>query len=131
MSSEELPLRHADTFVNRKLLYIEPSPEKSEWQEAPNKRPRIVGNALAGLSSLPRYETIVEDLMRLLERNRLIERLGHLMREMESDLIDMPPEPPRGRDKFLDLLKNRKELEKWCSLKGPSGGAINACARRK
>lgn len=41
---------------------------------------------MAGLSSLPRYETIVEDLTRLLERNRLVERLDHIMRGMEKDL---------------------------------------------
>jgi patatin-related protein len=118
---EQLPLRHAETFVDRKLLYIEPSPEQSDWKMAPDKRPQIVGNALAGLSSLPRHETIVEDLMRLLDRNRLVERLGHLMREMEGDLIAMSERPPR--EEFLKLIKNRDLLEKWLKAKGPSWGS--------
>jgi patatin-related protein len=119
----ELPLRHADTFVDRKLLYIEPSPEQPEFKNAPEKRPQIVGNALAALSTLPRYETIVEDLTRLLERNRLVERVGHIMREMDIDLIEVPPAPPSPRDKFLDLIKDPKDLEQWLKLKGPSWGS--------
>jgi hypothetical protein len=61
---EQLPLRHAESFVDRKLLYIEPSPEDPESTTALENRPKIVGNALAGLSSLPRYESIIEDLTR-------------------------------------------------------------------
>ena len=37
-----------------------------------------------------------------------------------SDLIDMPPEPPRGRDTFLEMLKDRNALEQWVRSKGPS-----------
>jgi patatin-related protein len=122
--SEELPLRHANTFVDRKLLYIEPSPEQSEMKKAPDSRPQIVGNAIAGLSSLPRYETIVEDLTRLLERNRLVERVDHIMRGMEKDLVyGIQQKQRRTRQQFLEMLKDRDKLLDWLKSKGTAWGS--------
>ena len=121
---EQLPLRHAETFVDRKLLYVEPSPEHVKRAKALKDRPRIKENVLAGLSSLPRYETIVEDLTRLLERNRLVERLDHIMRGMERDLIHgMPQEQPLTREQFLSLLNDPQELKNWLMVKGISWGS--------
>jgi patatin-related protein len=120
---DELPQRHADTFVDRKLLYVEPAPEHLKQMRAQKERPRIVQNAFAGLSSLPRYETIVEDLTRLLERNRLIERIDHIMRGMDQDLIGMPPKPPRTRDQLLQILGDREALLEWMRSKGTPWGS--------
>ncbi len=119
----ELPLRHADNFVDRKLLYVEPSPEHLTRSKSLEKRPRIAGNAWAALSSLPRYETIVEDLTRLLERNRMIERLDHIMRGMEADLTRLPPKESRSREQFLKLLDDPKGLVDWMQKQGPSWGS--------
>src|SRR3712207_7141132 len=47
---DELPQRHADAFVDRKLLYVEPAPEHLERMRAQKERPRIVQNAYAGRS---------------------------------------------------------------------------------
>jgi patatin-related protein len=84
--AEQLPLRHADMFVDRKLLYVEPSPEHLKRTQELKDRPRIKKNALAALSSLPRYETIVEDLTRLLERNRLVQRVNRITADFEDDI---------------------------------------------
>lgn len=119
---DELPLRHADTFVDRKLLYIEPAPEHLKRVEAAAKRPRIVGNAVAALSSLPRYETIVEDLTRLLERNRLIERLDHIMRGMEQDFVDTPPQGALSREQLLQKLKDPEAMRAWVKSRGTAWG---------
>jgi patatin-related protein len=119
----ELPLRHADTFVDRKLLYVEPAPEHQKLIREQKERPRIVQNASAALSSLPRYETIVEDLTRLLERNLLIERLDHIMRGMERDLIDMPPKEPLTRKELLEKLKDREKALEWIKSKGAPWGS--------
>lgn len=120
---EQLPLRHAETFVDRKLLYIEPSPEHSERREAPDKRPQIVGNAVSGLSSLPRYETIVEDLTRLLERNRLVERLGRIMLGAEEDLLyGLNPKQERTRGQLRRAIADPVELERWLREQGPGWG---------
>jgi patatin-related protein len=116
----ELPLRHADTFVDRKLLYVEPSPEHLGWSRSQQERPRIAENALAALSSLPRYETIVEDLTRLLERNRMVERLDRIMRGMDADLIHMPPKQSRTREQFRQMLEDREKLLDWMRNKGTS-----------
>jgi patatin-related protein len=120
---EELPLRHADNFVDRKMLYIEPAPEHLKRVEALSKeRPRIVENAAAALLSLPRYETIVEDLTRLLERNRLIERIDHIMRGMDRDLIDLPKKEALTRDQLREKFKDREETLKWLRSKGTAWG---------
>ena len=119
---EELPLRHADTFVDRKLLYIEPSPEQSEFRAAPEKRPQIVANAAAALSSLPRYETIVQDLTRLLERNRLVERLDNIMRGLEQDIIYGSLQR-HTRDEFLKMLEDPDKLREWLKSKGVAWGS--------
>ena len=121
---EQLPLRHAETFVDRKLLYIEPSPEQSEFREAPDKRPQIIGNALAGLSSLPRYESIIEDLTRLLERNRLVERLRKIMLGAEEDLLHgLNPKQPRTRGQLRRAIADPAELKKWLLEQGPGWGS--------
>jgi patatin-related protein len=119
---EELPMRHADNFVDRKLLYIEPAPEHLKRVEALKERPRIVKNAAAALSSLPRYETIVEDLTRLLERNRLIERIDHIMRGMDRDLIDIPKKASLNRDQLREKFEDREKTLEWIRSKGTAWG---------
>jgi patatin-related protein len=127
---EQLPLRHAETFVDRKLLYIEPSPEhfkrveELEKLKKENKRPRIKENALAALTSLPRYETIVEDLTRLLERNRLVERLRHILLGVEKDfLYGLNPPQARTRGELRLAIVDPAQLMKWLREKGPGWGS--------
>lgn len=87
--SDELPLRQTAAHVDRKLLYVEPSPEHFDPpQDGAPPKPRIVGNAWSGLSTLPRYETVTEDLTRLLERNRLVERVSNITADLEDDIGD-------------------------------------------
>jgi patatin-related protein len=102
-ATDAMPLRHARIPVSRKLVYLDPAPEilRSEdgqglegTQDGPRDvhdeakvrdRPTIVENAWKSLSTLPRYEPIQEDLQRVLERNRLIERVGTIVRGMEEN----------------------------------------------
>ena len=42
-------------------------------------------NSMAALLKLPRYETIREDLERVIEGNRLIERINRILRNLERD----------------------------------------------
>jgi patatin-related protein len=121
---QQLPLRHAETFVDRKLLYVEPSPEHLKRVEALKERPRIKENALAALSSLPRYETILEDLTRLLERNLLVERLRHIMLGAEEDLLyGLNPKQERTRSELRRVIADRAEFMKWLREKGPGWGS--------
>lgn len=71
--------------VDRKLIYVEPSPEHPEREVQPNDPPDAIQNVMAALD-LPRYETIREDIQAVLDRNRLIERVNRLTRVIERDI---------------------------------------------
>jgi patatin-related protein len=84
-----LSKRRADFQVERKLLYIEPSPESFTGSKTKDVAPPdVLENAVASLSSIPGYETIREDLERLLERNNLIERVNLIIRNAEQDVFE-------------------------------------------
>ena len=83
-----LSKRRADFQVERKLLYIEPSPESFSTNGNSNQPPDVLQNAAASLSAIPSYETIREDLERLLERNKLIERVNRLITGAENDVFE-------------------------------------------
>lgn len=75
---ETIALRHSNVPVDRKLLYIEPSPEKVPDELAIADPPNAIENT-AKAFSLARYETIREDLQQVTARNRLIERMGRIL----------------------------------------------------
>lgn len=82
-------LRHrSDLPVHRKLIYIDPSPEQPELSLQSNGKPNVIENSLAALVTLPRYETIREDIERVLQHNRLIGRLLRITNDwkLESDI---------------------------------------------
>jgi patatin-related protein len=87
---EELPSRHAEVPVDRKLIYLEPSPEHPELENREMRQLDFLQNAWDSLSTLPRYQTIVEDLTRLRERNLLIERVNRILAGHERDVFEMP-----------------------------------------
>lgn len=87
-----LATRQAVVPVERKLIYIEPDPQHVNPDEATpinGEVPDALSNSLAALTSIPRYETIREDLQVVLQRNRTIERVDHIIREGERDLHHM------------------------------------------
>lgn len=67
------------------MLYIEPVPEHPEAVVEGEGRPDALENSLAALLKLPRYETIREDLKRILENNRLAGRIERINRYVELD----------------------------------------------
>jgi len=82
-------LRHrSDLPIHRKLIYIDPSPEQPEFSSQSNTKPNVIENSLAALVSLPRYETIREDIERVLQQNRLIGRLLRITNDwkLEDDI---------------------------------------------
>jgi patatin-related protein len=82
-------IRHTDLPVERKLVYIEPNPEILGSTPDSGGRPNAIENSLAALLVLPRYETIREDLERVVNRNLEIERLSRIMHEVR-DSLDAP-----------------------------------------
>ena len=108
--------------VTRKLLYVEPNPEldvRSDVIEPPD----AITNALSAFT-LARYETIRDDLARLTERNRLIDRLRTLTAGLEEDVARLGRKlQPVGRDPHYathDLV----ELVRRSGL-GPGYGAYH------
>jgi len=80
--------RNADVPVDRKLIYIEPSPETifEQRRKSAEDRPDAIENSLDALIALPRYETIREDLMRLLDWNKNVARLKRVIRLIDDSL---------------------------------------------
>ncbi|MFL6255750.1 MAG: patatin-like protein [Pyrinomonadaceae bacterium] len=118
-ASDALPFRHADAPVDRKLIYIEPSPEHPEDEDEFAQRPDFFKNALMALTTLPRYQTIVEDLVRVLGRNRLIERVGHILNGLEDDLKWRREHDPNYKypPSLRELLDDPVRLRKWAEGK--------------
>jgi patatin-related protein len=95
---DALASRDSRVPVDRKLFYVEPSPEHvGDRAQDENRRhdedrrqggevPNAIENVVAALSSLPRYEPIREDLQRILGRNRLVERVEAITSKMEDDV---------------------------------------------
>jgi patatin-related protein len=81
--------RHAGLPVERKLVYIEPNPEEMTGGALADSRPNAIENSLAALLVLPRYETIREDLERVVNRNLQIEQIGRVVDSVRS-ILDAP-----------------------------------------
>jgi patatin-related protein len=85
---DKLQFRHSSLPVDRKLIYIEPVPQHPEELSATTPKPDAFKNALLSLSTIPSYQTIREDLERLLARNLLVERVGHIIVGIEKDELE-------------------------------------------
>jgi patatin-related protein len=85
-ATETLARRYAPLPVDRRLIYIEPSPEHPEDEAIDPRKPDALANVKAALLDLPSYETIREDLQRLIQRNNLIQRINHIITAVDRDL---------------------------------------------
>lgn len=85
-ATETLLRRDAPVVVDRKLIYIEPSPEHPEDEPPRKQKYQALENVKAALLDLPTYETIREDLQRVMDRNELIKRVNRITTAIERDL---------------------------------------------
>ena len=94
---ETLSLRLGGLPMERKLIYVEPAPTDPELalQES-DKKPDAIENALGALFTIPQDETIREDIEAVLARNRRIERVEKIVRQVETE-IEMRGEDPFAR----------------------------------
>lgn len=90
-ATETIARRQADLLVTRKLIYIEPSPEHPEEQPDTEVKPDAIQNVNLALLSLPRYETIREDLQRVRDHNRLVERVQSILKNVDKDKTEGTP----------------------------------------
>ena len=84
---QALSQRSSDLPVSRKLMYVEPSPDDPERDNSAGP-PDFVRNTLDALIILPRDETIREDLQRVIERNRLIQRVQEITSHVDEDVTE-------------------------------------------
>jgi patatin-related protein len=85
-ATDTLMRRDAPVVVDRKLIYIEPSPEHPEDEPPRKQKYQALENVKAALLDLPTYETIREDLQRVMDRNELIKRVNRITSAIERDL---------------------------------------------
>lgn len=91
--------------MERKLIYVEPAPVHPETEQREEKeKPDALANALSAMLSIPQDETIREDIEAVLARNRRIERVERIVRQVEVD-IESRDEDPFAR---IELDANRK-----------------------
>lgn len=109
---ETLSQRFSSVPLERKLVFVEPSPEQLDPHRLPDPKnpPDALENSLAALTSIPRYETIREDLQSVLQRNRRIERVERMVRLGEIDIEKQP-------DPFTDVLRRTAKIPYWSSIK--------------
>lgn len=86
-----LQKRSSDLPSQRKLLYIEPAPEHPELRNSKERKtdsaePNALDNSLAALVTLPGYEPIREDLLRINQRNRVIRKVTELIDSISAQL---------------------------------------------
>ena len=96
----------------RKLLYIEPTPERP--QPASSEPPNVLQNVVAAAFTLPTYETIREDVQRVARRNRLIERVRRINAYVEEDLFRWLSRRDEPKDKTPSENQAAQKTEaKW------------------
>ncbi|EJN11073.1 patatin-related protein [Bradyrhizobium sp. YR681] len=97
--------------MERKLIYVEPSPTNPELDRQDyDRKPDAIENALGALFTIPQDETIREDLEAVLARNRRIERVERIVRQVEIE-IEERDEDPFAR---IQLGKNN-QVPSWRS----------------
>jgi len=112
---ETVARRQADLLITRKLIYIEPSPEHPEEQPDAEGKPDAIENVGAALLTLPRYETIREDLQRVRDHNRLVERVNSILKSVDAD---KKLGKPRKTETFTDDEWSKLDLADVVTKKG-------------
>ncbi len=97
-ATETLTRRDAPVPIDRKLIYIEPSPEHPEDEPPRTTKYQALENVKAALVDLPTYETIREDLQQLIDRNELLKRVNRITRAIEVDLDKSKKDRPKLKE---------------------------------
>ena len=86
--------RHADRPIDRMLFFVEPDPEADDKVTAAETRaaePNFLETALASLSSLPSYESILDEIRSIDGHNRKIDLFDSVFGETQGLEATEPP----------------------------------------
>ncbi|WP_347265714.1 patatin-like protein [Paracoccus sp. (in: a-proteobacteria)] len=122
-ATELIPQRPTRLPGERKLLFIDPFPDRALGTGDPSRSVDFVQNARLALTDLPRYETIREDIRSIARMNRRLERLAALQgrwREDQQQLADsgrsmVAMNKPEGLEDM--------DLAQLMALRDPAAGA--------
>lgn len=95
-ATRTLMRRRAVCPVRRKLLYVEPAPEPVAHGSAGGSRPGVIANVTAALLTLPRHETIHDDLQDIIGRNNLFREIRDLTGKLDADVAEKPASKEEG-----------------------------------
>lgn len=116
---EELGIRGGDLPYERKLVYIEPSPERiNPGPSATAEKPDLIENSLDAAFTLPRYQTIREDLASVSNRNHLVHKIRNIVEELEKDIDADPNLLSQWRPTTNDVYACTP-LSKFVQTRGP------------
>lgn len=109
---EVLPGRPAQREVDRRFVYIDPTPHRFGYLEPHGKRPVGFFNAILGsLSVLPREQPIRDNLEQLERQSREAARLRQIVAALRPE-VEAAVDKLFGRTLFLDR-PNPKRLAAW------------------
>ena len=109
---EVLPGRPAQREVDRRFVYIDPTPHRFGYLEPHGKRPVGFFNAILGsLSVLPREQPIRDNLEQLERQSREAARLRQIVAALRPE-VEAAVDRLFGRTLFLDR-PNPKRLAAW------------------
>lgn len=77
-TTETLLRRRSNLPIKRHLIYIEPSPDHPENESQPNTKPNAIENSVSALITIPRNETIRQDIQQIINRNKIIRRIDRI-----------------------------------------------------
>jgi patatin-related protein len=100
---DALVQRQSEVPVSRKLIYVEPSPDHVEEEPVKPGPPNAVENSIDALITIPGYQTIRNDLFRVLERNRTVARINKTLSEVEVEIETGTAEEPGSENSKKEI----------------------------
>jgi len=99
-------------LVERKLVYIEPDPEPlvaAAWERRGADAPNVLENGLEVLR-IRSYETIREDLLRLRDRNRVVDKTRSVVAGIDADFQALSDTRQDALTGLAEIIARREEF---------------------
>jgi patatin-related protein len=94
LAIDALRERPANVQVDRRLLFIQPDPHNPS-EPAKAEMPSVIQTVWGGLSTIPRAEPVLDQLLAVHEHNVRVDRAETIISEIDVREIAAPPEDPQ------------------------------------